>query len=104
MTALSIAGDGSLTQIGDGSGGSGCVENVPSADDCADGRALGGPFSINASSSNDTIYVAGCSDASVVALGRDPATGRLSPVSGASGCFDATAPTAARPTPTSAAA
>jgi DNA-binding beta-propeller fold protein YncE len=90
VSALSIGSDGSLTQIGDGSGGSGCVENVPSADGCADGRALDGPFSINASSANDTIYVAGFSGSSVAALGRDPATGRLAPLPGTAGCVSAT--------------
>ena len=90
VTAFAIASDGTLTQLGDGSGGSGCIENVVSADGCGDGRALDQPFSINASSADDTIYVAAFTDASVVALGRDPATGRLSQLGGTTGCADST--------------
>ena len=50
VTALAIAGNGTLSQVADGPGGSGCVQNVPSAEGCADGRAMGGPFAITADS------------------------------------------------------
>jgi DNA-binding beta-propeller fold protein YncE len=88
VSALAIGANGVLTQVTDGSGGSGCVENVPSADACQDGRALSGPFAINADSSSSTIYVAAFSDAAISAIGRDPATGRLAPISGPTGCVD----------------
>jgi 6-phosphogluconolactonase (cycloisomerase 2 family) len=91
VDALAIDGSGNLSQVGDGSGGSGCVENIPAdhpADSCADGRALDGPFAMNVDPVGLTIYPAAYNGASVSALARDPATGRLSPVSGATGCVD----------------
>ena len=93
VTALAIDGNGVLTQIDDGPGGAGCVEDVPTVTNgCADGRALAGPFGINAASDSDTIYVATYGDASISALARDSDTGRLSPLPGPTGCIDNASP------------
>ena len=93
VTALAIDGSGVLSQISDGPGGAGCVEDTPTVQNgCADGRALAGPFGINAASDSETIYVATFGDASISALARDPATGRLSPLPGPTGCIDNASP------------
>ena len=87
VTAMNIAGDGTLSQTSDGATGSGCVANAATPD-CVAGRALDGPYYLTVSPDNATLYVGGYNDGSVVALQRDPATGRIRPISGAQGCVD----------------
>lgn len=89
VTALAIQSDGTLAQVSDGPGGYGCVQNVPGADDCADGRAMNGPFSITGTPNGETVYVGAFADHSVSALNREASSGRLTPVTGSAGCVDA---------------
>ena len=98
VTAMNIAGDGTLSQTTDGATGSGCIANVASAD-CAAGRALDGPYYVTVSPDNDSVYVGGYGDASVVALQRDAATGRIRPIAGLQGCVDREGTAAARRSP-----
>jgi DNA-binding beta-propeller fold protein YncE len=87
VTAMNIGGDGTLSQTTDGATGSGCIANAATAD-CIAGRALAGPYYLTVSPDNGTVYVGGHTDASVVALQRDPATGRIKPIAGVQGCVD----------------
>jgi hypothetical protein len=91
LTALAVGANGGLSQVTDGPGGSGCVQNTPDADACADGRAFSGPFGIAIDPSGTTVYAAGYSSSSISAFARDSSTGRLSVLGGPTGCVVASA-------------
>ena len=91
VTGFSIDADGTLTALTDGAGGKGCVGNEAGPDDCAVGRALDGSYPITVSGNGETVYVGVYDSYGVVALDRDPATGRLTPIDGADGCVLAVA-------------
>lgn len=87
VVAMNIASDGTLSQTADGAAGSGCLAATATVD-CTAGRGLDGPYYLTVSPDGTTVYAGGYGDASVAAIRRDPATGRMQAIAGAAGCVD----------------
>ena len=89
ITAFTIGADGGLTQITDGPGGAGCIQNVPGPDGCADGRAMDEQYQLAFDPGGTTLY-SGTRQQTISGHARDAATGRLAPLGGPQGCVTQT--------------
>ena len=85
IVGFTIGADGGLTQITDGPGGAGCIQNVPGPDGCADGRALAQGYLTTMGPDGAAVYTTTASG-TLSSQARDAATGRLSAIPGVQGC------------------
>jgi DNA-binding beta-propeller fold protein YncE len=88
LTALTVAGDGSLTQTPDGAGSFGCVAATAVAG-CATGPPLDGLSSVAVSADGRNVFAAAGTDQSVASLTRNATTGGLTPIAPPGGCVSA---------------
>jgi len=71
-------------------GTAGCVSETGNGGSCADGRALDRSRSVTVSPDGANVYVAAENGDAVAVFSRDPATGRLTQLSGRPGCVSET--------------
>ncbi len=85
-----FARDGAIGKLTQLAGTDGCVSDTGSGGACADGTALGGPFSVAISPDDKHVYVASFDSDAVAAFARDGTTGKLTQLAGADGCVSET--------------
>ena len=78
---------GALTQL---AGTDGCVSDSGTGGQCADGKALLSAFSPAVSPDGKHVYVTAAGSDAVAAFSRNPATGKLTQLSGTDGCVSET--------------
>jgi 6-phosphogluconolactonase (cycloisomerase 2 family) len=78
---------GALTQL---AGTAGCISEDGSGGDCADGKALDGPYGVTVSGDGKHVYVASSDSDAVAVFSRDKNTGALAQLAGTGGCISET--------------
>jgi DNA-binding beta-propeller fold protein YncE len=96
VTAMHVEADGTLNQVNDANGKSGCVVDsaAPNPGLCATRDGLDGAWGLAVSPDGNNVYVGGFFDSTLVVLNRDPTNGRLTAPTAAGSCFDRDAGTA----------